>query len=167
MHTPFAERPIPFPEAEPMRSSSSAAAKQDDPHQTGRDHAGRPMLAGVQVREEDLEPQKGLHFVSVLFRALAVLLLLLMLVQLAFGLGNQAPGSIGLLIGDSVRLLVFAGLLWGAGDLAGLLIKTHYDVRAGRILLARQTYMMKQMAQAAGQVPVSDGDGLRRSDDPH
>lgn len=39
--------------------------------------------------------------------------------------------------------MVFAGLLWGAGDLANIAIKTHYDIRAARILLARQTYMMR------------------------
>ena len=36
------------------------------------------------------------------------------------------------------RLIVLAGLLWGTGDLAILLIDIGHDVRAARILLGRQ-----------------------------
>lgn len=122
------------------------------------------MLAGIQVREEDIEPQTGLHFVALLFRALAVLLLILMIAQLVLGLGNPAPGAVGVLLGESVRLLVFAGLLWGAGDLADLLIKSHYELRAARILLARQTHMMREMGVASGELTPKDAEHHRRTD---
>lgn len=143
----------------------------DRPNQDAGQERGapksRPMLAGIQVREEDLEPQKGLHFVAILFRASSILILLLALVQAAFWLSNPPPGGVGfgVLLGDTVRLIVFAGLLWAAGDLASLLIKTHYDVRASRILLARQTYMMRQMGVASGELPVTEPDGGRRTED--
>lgn len=122
------------------------------------------MLAGVFVREEDLEPQKGLSFVSLLFRALAGLLLFLMAVQVLLGLGNPAPGAMGTLLGEAVRLLVFAGLLWGAGDLATLGVKTFYEMRASRILLARQTYMMRKIAESGGELPPIEAPHNRRTD---
>ena len=40
------------------------------------------------------------------------------------------------------RLIVLAGLLWGVGDLAILLIDVGHDVRAARILLARQNHVL-------------------------
>ena len=135
---------------------------------TGHTPDSRPMLAGIQVREEDLEPQKGLDIASMLFRIAAVVILVLALGQFFAWWVNQPPGGagVGLLIGDTIRLIVFAGLLWAAGDLASLAIKTHYDIRAARILLARQTYMMRQMAEARGEVDLSSSDGFRRQDDP-
>jgi hypothetical protein len=40
-------------------------------------------------------------------------------------------------------LIVLAGVLWGTGDLAHLLIDVGHDVRAGRILMARLAYAAK------------------------
>ena len=135
---------------------------------TGHTADSRPVLAGIQVREEDLEPQKGLDIASTLFRIAAAVILVLALGQFAAWWLNQPPGGagVGLLIGDTIRLVVFAALLWAAGDLASLVIKTHYDIRAARILLARQTYMMRQMQEASGTVNVPTADGYRRQDDP-
>jgi hypothetical protein len=135
---------------------------------TGHTADHRPVLAGIQVREEDLEPQKGLDIASAVFRAAGVVILILALGQFAAWWLNRPPGGagIGLLIGDTIRLIVFAGLLWAAGDLASLAIKTHYDIRAARILLARQTSMMRQMAAARGEVPPAGQDGHRREGDP-
>ena len=135
---------------------------------TGHSADSRPILAGIQVREEDLEPQKALDIASMLFRIAAAVILVLALGQFAAWWLNQPPGGagVGLLIGDTIRLVVFAALLWAAGDLASLAIKTHYDIRAARILLARQTYMMRQMLEASGDVEVASADGFRRQDDP-
>lgn len=120
------------------------------------DEAKRPELRGVEVREEDLDPQRGLHVAAVLFHIAAAVIFLLAVVQFAVWWMDRPPANIGIgvLIGDTIRLIVFAGLIWAAADLANLLIKTHYDVRAARILLARQTYMMKQMGIAGGELPV-------------
>jgi hypothetical protein len=129
-----------------------AAVMDGESNETGRRPGRRPMLAGVEVREEDLEPQKGLHVVGLLFRVSAVVILVLALGQFGAWWLNRPPGGagIGLLLGDTIRLMVFAGLLWGAGDLANIAIKTHYDIRAARILLARQTYMIRQIGEANG-----------------
>ena len=135
---------------------------------TGHTPDNRPMMAGMQVREEDLEPQKGLDIASNVFRVAGGVIFILALVQFAAWWISRPPGGAGagLLIGDTIRLIVFAGLLWAAGDLAALAIKTHYDIRAARILLARQTYMMRQMLEASGTVDVPTADGYRRQDDP-
>ena len=59
-------------------------------------------------------------------------------------LSSTVPLSIGVLFAEAVRLVIFAGLLWGAGDLAVLWVKSHYDIRATRILVARLAYMMRR-----------------------
>lgn len=127
-----------------------------------------PELHGVEVREEDLEPQKGLHVAATLFHVAAGVILVLALAQFTVWWLDRPPGNIGIgvLVGDTIRLIVFAGLIWAAGDLANLLIKTHYDVRAARILLARQTYMMKQMGIAGGELPIIEETIERRGVDP-
>ena len=135
---------------------------------TGHTPDNRPVLAGIHVREDDLEPQKGLDIASAVFRVGAGVILILALVQFAAWWIDPPPGGagLGLLVGDTIRLIVFAGLLWAAGDLASLAIKTHYDIRAARILLARQTYMMRQTAAARGEVEPAGVDGHRREGDP-
>ena len=75
----------------------------------------QPRLAGVPVRENDIEPTLGLHWVAWLCRALAVLLFLLMVVQIALGVTSAVEISYGVLFAEGVRLLIFAGMLWGAG----------------------------------------------------
>ena len=117
-----------------------------------RDLQNRPTLAGIPVREEDIEPVKGIRAIAFLFRGMALLLLVLMVLQVANGLTGVVPASPGVLFAEAVRLVIFAGLLWGVGDLAVLWVKSHYDIRASRILLARMTYMMRQSGEAAGTV---------------
>lgn len=126
----------------------------------------RPMLAGVEVREEDLERTKGLEVATTVVRVAAAVVLLLALFQFGYWWFDRPPGGVGmgLLIGDTIRLIVFAALLWAGADLAGVMIKTHYDIRASRILMARQTYMMKQMGVAKGVLPPDEA-GHRRADD--
>jgi hypothetical protein len=134
----------------------------DSPH--GR---RRPVLAGVAVREDDLEPIKGLDVATRVVRVASVVVLLLALFQFGYWWFDRPPGGVGvgLLIGDTIRLIVFAALLWAGADLAAVMIKTHYDIRATRILMARQTYMMKQMGIASGALPEVDDIGNRRAED--
>ena len=123
-----------------------------------------PSLAGVPVREEDIEPVKGIRAVAILFRGMAILLLLLMVLQVFFGLTSTVPVSIGVLFAEAVRLVIFAGLLWGAGDLAVLWIKSHYDIRATRILTARSAYMLQRIAESVGYLrPGAGPDGSTRA----
>lgn len=106
-------------------------------------------LAGVPVREDDIEPVAGLHWVSWLLRAMAVLLFLLMIVQVALGLTSAVEISYGVLFAEAVRLMIFGGLLWGAGALADLFVKSHHDLRATRVLLARIAYRLREEPSAA------------------
>jgi hypothetical protein len=104
-----------------------------------------PELVGVPVRDHDIEPTRGLHSIAILFRVMAGTLILLMIVQVLNGLTSSVDISYGVLIAEAMRLIIFAGLLWGAGDLADLFVKSHYDLRATRILLGRLTHMARQM----------------------
>ncbi len=93
-----------------------------------------------EVRASDIEPYTGLRYLSKLFRFMAVILLLLLVAEIATGIYAQGAASIPTLLGEASRLIVLAGVLWGTGDLAHLLIDVGHDVRAGRILLARQVH---------------------------
>ena len=112
-----------------------------------------PVLAGIHVREDDIETVKGIRAVAYLFRGMAILMLLLTAVQIISGMTGTVPLSVGVVFAEAVRLIIFAGLLWGAGDLAVLLIKSHYDIRATRILTARVAYMLRTMGEATGSLP--------------
>lgn len=101
----------------------------------GRPHRGDPAMP---VRSADLEPYVGLGYLSKLFRFMAVVLLLLLVSEVITGLVAQGTAAIPTLLGEVSRLIVLAGLLWGSGDLALLLIDIGHDVRATRILLGRQ-----------------------------
>lgn len=115
-------------------------------------------IGGVVVRDEDVEPLRGLRTMSWVFRGSATVIFLLALYQFVAWWLDPPPGGVGtgVLVGDTIRLIVFAALLWAAGNIASLIIKIHYDVRAGRILLARQTHMMKRTGLAEGVLPVQE-----------
>lgn len=136
-----------------------------DSREIGRRSSGaRSVLAGVEVRDEDLEPQTGLNIVGHVFRVSAVVILLLALWQFVDWWMNRPPGDVGLtvLVSDTIRLIVVSALLWAASNLADLIVKSHWDIRAGRILIARQTYMMQQMGIAAGTLPPPQSETDRR-----
>jgi hypothetical protein len=117
----------------------------------------RPVMAGVVVREEDLEPEKGIRAIALLFRGMALLLVFLMIVQVFFAVTSTVPLSVGVVFADAVRLIIFAGLLWGGGNLAVLYVKSHYDLRATRILTARLVHMVRQIGEASGQLKPGEG----------
>ena len=104
----------------------------------------QPNIEGVHVREDDIEPVKGLRTIAVIFRGLSVILLILMVLQAFFAVTSTVPLSAGVVLADAVRLIIFAGLLWGAGDLAILFVKSHYDLRATRILTARIAHALER-----------------------
>lgn len=130
---------------------------EEESNETARRSGARPLLAGVEVREEDLEPQRGLHIAGMVFRVSAVIILLLALWQFTAWWLDRPPGGAGMavLVSDTIRLIVVSFLLYGAAELADVIIKSHYEMRAGRILLARQTYMMRQMGIASGALPAT------------
>lgn len=94
--------------------------------------------ARMQVRAADLEPYIGLKYLSRLFKLMAVILILLLVSEIVTGLVTSGIESLVTLLGEVSRLIVFAGLLWGSGDLAILLIDMGHDLRATRILIGRQ-----------------------------
>lgn len=91
------------------------------------------------IRQSDLEPYVGLRYLSKLFKLMGVVLALLLIAEVVTGVMAQGGAAVPTLLGEASRLVVLAGLLWGVGDLAILLIDVGHDVRAARILLARQT----------------------------
>src|ERR1043165_9416768 len=92
--------------------------------------ADESNLSGVPVRDADIEPVKGIRTIAVLFRGMAIILLLLMVLQVFSAATSTVPLSVGVVAAEAVRLIIFAGLLWGFGDLGVLLVQSHYDLRA-------------------------------------
>ncbi|HZF73078.1 MAG TPA: hypothetical protein VEZ51_06580 [Gemmatimonadaceae bacterium] len=128
------------------RRTSDVAVEEAPAASEGTGGNGKPaehheegaIIAGI--RATDIEPYTGLRYLSKLSRFMAIILLLLLVAEIATGLYAQGAASIPTLLGEASRLIVLAGVLWGTGDLAHLLIDVGHDVRAGRVLLARQTY---------------------------
>lgn len=89
------------------------------------------------VREDDLEPYVALTYIARLFKVLAVVLLVMLIGEIITGIMMEGRAAIVNLLGEATRLLVLAGLLWAAGDLAMLLIDVGHDMRVSRILLGR------------------------------
>ena len=128
-----------------MDNATTEAPPPSSDSQPGGDaHKDRPTLRphkvdpAMPVRSADLEPYIGLGYLSRLFKFMAVVLIILLLSEVVTGLIAQGTGAIPTLLGEISRLIVLAGLLWGSGDLALLLIDIGHDVRATRILLGRQ-----------------------------
>ena len=109
-----------------------------------------------EVRATDLEPYTGLRYLSKLFRFMAVILIVLLIAEVATGVYTQGSASVPTLLGEASRLIVLAGVLWGTGDLAHLLIDVGHDVRAARILVARVAH--------AASVPPLDAPERARSE---
>lgn len=104
-----------------------------------RDGVRRGMDPLFGVRTADIEPYTGLRYLSKLFRMIAVVLVVLLIAEVVMGLITQGTDAVSTLLAEASRLIVLAGLLWGVGDLAILLIDVGHDVRAARILIGRQT----------------------------
>ena len=146
-------------ERQDSRSPGAARAAGADDHH--RRPAGTPgggeAIAGV--RASDIEPYIGLRYLSKLFRLMAVILLLVLVAEVVAGFLRQGTAAIATLLGEVSRLVVLAGLLWGAGDLAILLIDVGHDVRASRILLGRQVaHQMVEMGH--GERPAAEPAGV-------
>lgn len=114
------------------------------PAEPGRPPAGAAPRTGsitdalMQVRATDIEPYIGLRYLSKLFRVIAIIVLLAMILEIGLGFAEQGSAAIPTLIRVTMTLLAIAGLFWGAGDLAILMIDIGHDVRAARILIGRQ-----------------------------
>ena len=129
--------------AEFRRLSDGSVANENDANAEAREKAEREKEQIKEVRASDIEPYTGLRYLSKLFRFMGVILVLLLVAEVATGIYTQGSASIPTLLGEASRLIVLAGVLWGTGDLAHLLIDVGHDVRAGRILMARIAHVAK------------------------
>lgn len=107
------------------------------PASTAGAHPRKPSDPSINVRAADLEPYVGLRYLSKLFKLMGVILVLLLIAEIVTGFVTQGTDAVITLLGEASRLIVLAGLLWGSGDLAILLIDVGHDVRATRILMGR------------------------------
>jgi hypothetical protein len=106
--------------------------------------------AESRVREEDLEPHAGLRYVARLFKVLAILLGIMLIAEIIIGLTQQGSESIGTLLVEATRTIVFGGLLWGIGDIALMLIESNHDLRATRILVGRMNQNIERLGDQRG-----------------
>jgi hypothetical protein len=113
----------------------------------------------ARVREDDLEPHEGLRYIAKLFKALALLLIFMLIAEMIIGLQQDGTAALGALLIEATRLIVFAGFLWGAGDLAVMLVESNHDLRASRILLGRLNGKLEHMIETRG--PGEGVDPLR------
>lgn len=106
-----------------------------------------------------LEPHSSLRYVGKLFKGLGVILFLLLIAEIGLGIYHDGMGALALLLLETAQLLVFAGLLWGAGDLSYLVLETNHDVRASRVLLWQLSTLQRlQLEQMGLQVQPVDPD---------
>ena len=120
--------------------------------QVERDNRRAEMDADVapptaRVRTDDLEPHEGLRYIAKLFKALALLLIFMLIAEMIIGFQQDGSAALGTLLIEATRLIVFAGFLWAAGDLAVMLVESNHDLRAARILLGRLNGRVERLAE--------------------
>ena len=101
------------------------------------------------VRAADIEPYIALRYIARLFKVLAVLLVIMLLGEVVLGLLIDGRAALTTLLGEATRLLVLAGMLWAAGDIAVLMIDAGHDLRVARILLGRINARLHQDGPSA------------------
>jgi hypothetical protein len=119
------------------------------------------------VRDEDLEPHEGLRYIARLFKVLSVFLILLLIGEVVIALVQVGSEAIPTLLVEATRLIVFAALLWGAGDIVLMLIESNHDLRAARILLGRLNGKMQRLTDLeADELELLAANPSLRSDSP-
>lgn len=121
------------------------ATRREDRRKQEENYDDAPPDA--RVREEDLEPHSGLRYVARLFKILAILLIVMLIAEVIIGLTQQGSAAIVTLLVEATRTIVFAGLLWGIGDLCLMLIESNHDLRATRILVGRLNRTIERISE--------------------
>jgi hypothetical protein len=133
-------------------SSPNGGTRTDGPKNRlpkNGDRPGHPSFAG-ELMADILEPHASLRYVARLFKALAVLLLILLVSELVMGMIQQGQESLPVLMVEATRLVVFAGVLWGLGDIALMLIESNHDLRATRLMVWQLNALMKMRMENEG-----------------
>jgi hypothetical protein len=112
----------------------------------------KPERLGIaeELLADVLEPHESLRYIARLFKALAVLLLLLLIAEVVLGLARQGAGALSVLLIEATRLIVLAGVLWGFGDMALMFIESNHDLRATRVLVWQLNALMKMRMEREG-----------------
>ena len=97
---------------------------------------GDKRATDEEVRSQDLEPYVTLRYIARLFKILAVLMIVMLIGEIVVTLMSEGSEWTQL-ITEITQILVLAGLMWGGGDMALLLIDAGHDLRVVRILLGR------------------------------
>ena len=132
--------------ADDGRDAEIRVERRDEP---GREERPGYVAPEMDVRDEDLEPHAGLRYIARMFKLLAILLILLLIAEIVLGLVQQGEQAIPQLLIEATRLIVFAGLLWGAADMGLMLIESNHDLRATRILVGRLNSRVQRLEQIA------------------
>lgn len=134
--------------ADPREADDRTPPRRTQERRTTGPRDLTPDLA--MVRDEDLEPHAGLRYVARLFKLLAILLILLLIGEIVINLARRGGEAVPFLLVEATRLIVFAGLLWGAADIALMLIESNHDLRATRILVGRMNSRVQAIEQRMG-----------------
>lgn len=97
-----------------------------------------------------LEPHASLGYVAKLFKALGLIVFLILLAEVALGIMADGVAALPVLLLEVAQLLVIAGLLWGGGDIARLILETNHDIRASRIMLWQMTQLRRMELRRVG-----------------
>jgi len=109
------------------------------------------------VRDDNLEPYVALRYIARLFKVLAALIVVILVGEVALGVMIDGRSAVTTLLGEATRLLVMAGMLWAAGDIAVLLVDAGHDLRETRILLGRISARLEATpALQAPRPPVAE-----------
>lgn len=137
------------------------ATRQDREKRRGEeDEPGTPATGAAvgppsaRVRDDDLEPHEGLRYIAKLFKALALLLIFMLIAEMIIGFQQDGTAALGTLLIEATRLIVFAAFLWAGGDLAVMLIESNHDLRASRILLGRLNGKVQRLIEQGGDTPI-------------
>ena len=108
------------------------------------------------VRRTDIEPYTALKWLGTLFKSAAVFLAVAVIGEFIAGIRFEGMRALPLLMGELARTVVLAVVMWGAGDLARLLITVGNDIRAERILLARLVHRTPVPADSKVEVAETE-----------
>lgn len=120
----------------------------DEPREQGPDEGEREPFE--MPGRDILEPHESLKYVAKLFKGLAVAVSLLILAEVVLGVSQDGVQALPILLLEVAQLVIFAGLLWGGGDIAYLIVETNHDVRASRVHLWQLNMMRKMEMQGRG-----------------